>query len=222
MGKKLWVIGVCAVLALSACAKTHAEVNGTIRVIDGDTLDVGATRVRLHGIDAPEADQTCRNADDAVWNCGAWVSSVVRNRFQGETARCEMTDRDRYGRVVARCFVLGVDVAEALVQDGLAFAYRRYALDYVSDEVYAAKRTSGLHASKMQSPERFRQSGGMTSAPPRDGCAIKGNVSSSGTCIYHRPGQRDYDVTRISAHKGERWFCSAVAAEAAGWRAAKR
>ena len=28
---------------------------GPARVIDGDTLDVGGVRIRLHGIDAPES-----------------------------------------------------------------------------------------------------------------------------------------------------------------------
>ncbi|MDE0384398.1 MAG: hypothetical protein OXI22_10980 [Defluviicoccus sp.] len=31
-----------------------------IRVIDADTADVDGVRYRLHGIDAPEARQTCR------------------------------------------------------------------------------------------------------------------------------------------------------------------
>ena len=36
-----------------------ADLSGRARVIDGDTLDVGGTRVRLHGVDAPEAGQSC-------------------------------------------------------------------------------------------------------------------------------------------------------------------
>jgi hypothetical protein len=57
---------------------------------------------------------------------------------------------------------------------------------------------------------------------PANGCAIKGNVSSKGKRIYHSPGQRDYDRTVISEGKGERMFCSAAEAEAAGWVAAQR
>jgi hypothetical protein len=53
-------------------------------------------------------------------------------------------------------------------------------------------------------------------------CAIKGNMSSfSGECIYHMPGQRYYDKTRINWRKGERWFCSEREAIAAGCRRAK-
>ena len=59
------------------------------------------------------------------------------------------------------------------------------------------------------------------SPPPDPSCPIKGNISSGGH-IYHTPGQRDYCKTVIDLSKGERWFCSAAEAEAAGWRAAKR
>jgi hypothetical protein len=54
-----------------------------------------------------------------------------------------------------------------------------------------------------------------------DGCVIKGNVNTRGERIYHVPGQRYYDETRISPSHGERWFCSEQEARAAGWRRAK-
>lgn len=49
-------------------------------------------------------------------------------------------------------------------------------------------------------------------------CNIKGNVSTRGERIYHVPGQKYYDETRISRSHGERWFCSEEEARAAGWR----
>jgi len=55
-------------------------------------------------------------------------------------------------------------------------------------------------------------------APARRHCRIKGNVTSKGERIYHVPGSRNYDRTRIELSKGERWFCSEVEAEGAGWR----
>lgn len=52
-------------------------------------------------------------------------------------------------------------------------------------------------------------------------CDIKGNIISKGERIYHLPGQRYYDETRISGRKGERYFCSKAEARAAGWRRSK-
>ncbi len=49
-------------------------------------------------------------------------------------------------------------------------------------------------------------------------CRIKGNISRDGQRIYHVPGGRWYDRTRIDRYKGERWFCSEEEARAAGWR----
>ncbi|WDR07570.1 hypothetical protein PSQ90_14990 [Devosia rhodophyticola] len=57
-----------------------------------------------------------------------------------------------------------------------------------------------------------------TSSAENDACNIKGNVSTRGERIYHVPGQRYYNQTRISASHGERWFCSEAEARAAGWR----
>jgi len=58
-------------------------------------------------------------------------------------------------------------------------------------------------------------------AGENDACNIKGNVSTQGERIYHVPGQKYYDDTRISASHGERWFCSEEEARAAGWRRSK-
>jgi len=60
--------------------------------------------------------------------------------------------------------------------------------------------------------------------PPGNGqCLIKGNVSiNTGERIYHVPGQKFYEPTRILPRYGERWFCSEAEARAAGWRKAHR
>lgn len=51
------------------------------------------------------------------------------------------------------------------------------------------------------------------------GCNIKGNVSiDTGERIYHVPGQKYYEATRVSPQYGERWFCSEQEARSAGWR----
>jgi hypothetical protein len=51
---------------------------------------------------------------------------------------------------------------------------------------------------------------------------IKGNISSSGTRIFHEVGQKFYKRTGINTRKGERWFCSADEAVKAGWRKSRR
>ncbi len=53
-----------------------------------------------------------------------------------------------------------------------------------------------------------------------NGCKIKGNISAAGERIYHVPGQTYYHDTWVSV-VGERWFCSEIEAQQAGWRRAK-
>jgi hypothetical protein len=53
-------------------------------------------------------------------------------------------------------------------------------------------------------------------------CVIKGNIDEHGNKIYHVPGQLDYSRTKVDPAKGEAMFCSEAAAQAAGFRKAKK
>ena len=221
----LRICSLC-VLVLGTLPAVAGSVAGVVRVVDGDTFDIGGQTVRLHGIDAPEADQMCGTAFAPMWPCGDWVRGEVRAMFGGQHAVCDVADTDRYGRPVARCEVNGRDAGEAIVAAGLAFAYRRYAMDYDLTEKAAAVAGRGLHGQGIQSPEAFRATArrarvAAADASAPDGCRIKGNLSADGKRIYHMPGQRWYDRTSINTESGERWFCSEADAQAAGWRRAR-
>src|SRR5687767_8291942 len=46
------------------------EITGLVRVGDGDSIDIGTTRIRFHGIDAVELAQHCKDATGADYACG--------------------------------------------------------------------------------------------------------------------------------------------------------
>lgn len=219
------MVRICSWFALvlfCAGGAWSADISGTLRVIDGDTVEVDETRIRLHGIDAPERGQPCLTLGGQEWGCGDWVSRQVHDRFQGQTALCEALDQDRYGRIVARCTVRGQDMGQVLVQEGLAYAYRKYSMAYDLDEKAAFVANRGLHGFTLQSPARYRLTRTRGRVAPDPSCQIKGNINADGFRIYHMPGQALYERTGIRTEAGERWFCSEAQARASGWRAAVR
>jgi endonuclease YncB( thermonuclease family) len=144
------------VIVVAAPAK--AEVIGQASVIDGDTIEIHGDRIRLHGIDAPESSQTCSQRGE-TWRCGA-VAAHALDRLIGERAvRCQETDRDRYGRIVAVCMAGGVDINRWMVANGWAMAYRRYSEDYVSAERQARVHREGIWASEFTPPWEWRSDG---------------------------------------------------------------
>ncbi|MFB9150339.1 thermonuclease family protein [Roseovarius ramblicola] len=219
-------ISLLIVLTMVPAISMAQGIGGTVRVVDGDTFDVGGTRVRLHGVDAPEDGQPCTDADGVTWDCGAWVTQQVRRRIGARMARCDAVDIDRYGRTVATCTVAGQDVGRMLVSEGLALAYRKYSMAYDLDEKRAVIAGRGLHAHRFDRPAEFRRASradrAAQGAAPDPDCLIKGNISRSGKRIHHLPGQADYARTVIRPAQGERWFCSEGQARAAGWRRARR
>ena len=214
-----------------AAATFAADLSGWARVIDGDTIEVGGARVRLHGVDAPESGQSCL-ANGQRWPCGQRATRALDRHIGGRSVACEERDRDRYGRVVAVCRHAGRDVNAWLVAQGWALAYRRYSGAYVDGEEAARAARRGVWRGEFVVPWDWRRGERLgtrnrgtprTDKDTRGGCNIKGNISyNSGRRIYHMPGERGYARTRINPSRGERWFCSEAEARAAGWRRAGR
>ena len=217
---------VCLALAaiLALAAPVHAQLTGNATIADGDTLRVGTTRVRLHGIDAPELAQTCR-ARGREWPCGRQAAAALRNRIAGGRVHCEERDRDAYGRIVAVCRAGGGDVNAWMANEGWALAYRRYSRDYVQHERAAQAAGRGIWRGDFVMPWDWRRGARLRNEGPADspsGCRIKGNINRKGDRIYHVPGGISYEATRIDGSRGERWFCSEDEARRAGWRRAPR
>ncbi|MBM3359650.1 MAG: thermonuclease family protein, partial [Betaproteobacteria bacterium] len=87
-------------------------------------------------------------------------------------------------------------MAEAMVREGWALAYRQYSTDYVDEEAQAEAEGAGMWAGTFVAPWDFRH-GTDGAAPAAQGeCIIKGNISSSGERIYHVPGGQYYNRTK--------------------------
>ena len=209
------------VLALLCLAAPASALEAPVRVVDGDSLDIGGEKIRLFGIDAPELNQRCDRAGQS-WRCGDWSRRMLADLVAGQAIRCVQEDTDRYGRVVATCHAGRVDLAEAMVRQGAATAYLRYTTRYQSAERAARAEGIGLWAARMVTPQAHRQQTAPAPQSASGSCAIKGNIGASGKRIYHMPGQQDYAATRIDPRKGEAWFCTEAEAQRAGFRRAAR
>ena len=220
-----------------AAATPASDLAGRASVIDGDTLEIRGTRVRLIGIDAPESRQSCQDASGQPWRCGQRAALALADKIGSAPVTCEGDELDRYGRLLAVCQARGEDLGAWLVSEGLALAYRRYSEVYIGQEDAARAARRGVWAGIFVPPWDWRaqdsadqqaESQPQTLVPaPGDtrdagSCLIKGNISSKGERIYHVPGGQWYDETKISQSKGERWFCSEAEARAAGWRRSKK
>ena len=122
MGRK-FLLGVVALAALAWPSEVVAQgVKATVLSIgDGDTIRVRqagkALTVRLACIDAPETAQG---------SYGQQARAYMQQRLPiSREVSLEIKATDRYGRTVAEV-ISEININLALVEAGLAFAYRQY------------------------------------------------------------------------------------------------
>src|ERR1017187_7857558 len=182
-----------------------ADLSGTPRIIDGDTLAIGATKVRLEGIDAPETDQVCLNASGAHWACGIDARDQLAAHIAGREINCTPSGTDAYRRTLAICYLADEDLNAWMVQQGWALAYVQYSKAYVHAEEDARTNLRGIWQSAFIAPWDWRHRNNKTvilgafSVPidaqklllgpsategaPSPECTIKGNVNRNGERI---------------------------------------
>lgn len=232
-----------AVLAAAVCAPTQANIiTGPATVIDGDTIDMTGTRIRILGIDAPERAQSCSRAGQA-WACGTEATAALREIIANGQITCTATGTNVYGRTLATCRNAVFDIGHEMVRRGMAVAGTDAPADYAAAGEVARQFAHGLWAGEFEHPADWRRANPRRDAPARVaqaappritpaasrsgagkeqrftnalGCAIKGNHSRRGEWIYHLPGQKYYEQTRPEA-----LFCTESAALAAGYRRSK-
>ena len=114
---------------------TNPVVAANIQVIDGGTLVVEGRTVRLWGIEAPTATQTCVTTSGRSWPCGTRARDQLRSALQEDEIVCQPKAA---GFEV--CRIAGFDIGALLVKEGLAKARD----DYQEMEARARSARIGL------------------------------------------------------------------------------
>jgi micrococcal nuclease len=92
-----------------------------ITITDGDSIRIGAERIRLAGVDAPELGPCPRHRICTPGDGHASKRALQRLLDQGEPVIVRV-GRDRYGRTLAKVYVRGRNVACELIAGGYAVA----------------------------------------------------------------------------------------------------
>lgn len=130
-------------LLAAAPVAAQAFVGTVTRVKDGDSLLIRRTggvgdgriaEVRMAAIDAPELHQP--------W--GPQAKAALRRLVEGRPVAARVTDRDRYGRLVAFVTRGPLNVNLAMVAGGDAWAYSRYERDPAILAAAALAKARGL------------------------------------------------------------------------------
>lgn len=110
---------VLAIVCIAANAFSCQPMD--VRVIDGDTIQLGRERIRVEGLDAPEMKGLCE--DESA------VARLARDRLSelldGRKVVIDRHGRDKYRRTLASVSADGEDVGAVLVSEGLARKWER-------------------------------------------------------------------------------------------------
>lgn len=156
------VLGIVSLLAVFAYFKTRDRklppvISGNASVNDGDSLSIAGMRIRLEGIDAPEWEQTCADANGAAWPCGKRAARELSTLINGAVLSCRTTELDQYERMLAVCSLPGgLNVNAWLVRQGWAVAFGRSRL-HATAEAQARAARRGVWQGTFTRPSLWRE-----------------------------------------------------------------
>ena len=153
---------IISLLVLTVAAHAWAgtrDIVGLADAIDGDSLVVDGTEIRLFGIDAPEINQTCTTPAGTHWRCGLIAWRSLSDLIDAKAVICTPDGLDRYGRTLATCRVRGQPetLNATMVRIGLARAYTSFTQAYALQEQNARDERAGIWIGGHKAPWDWRR-----------------------------------------------------------------
>ena len=129
--------------------------NAELYAVDGDSLEEGARRIRLEGIDAPEYKQYCFTAEGKKYRCGRDSLKYLQDLMAGKDIRCECEkEPDRYKRELCVCYADNIELNRQMVAEGQAVSY--LSDRYKTEEKSAKAQKLGIWQGKFMRPALYR------------------------------------------------------------------
>lgn len=166
MQKKILYKFLILTICFTCSASSVEIINGTPKIIDGDTIIIEQYKIRLHGIDAPEKKQICKKIYLNIgflnfskkYHCGKVATNKLKKKINYKNLKCELKkNKDFYNRYLGTCFLNKININSWMVRNGYAVAYKRYSKKYIQDEKYAKKNKLGLWSGSFEIPEKWRK-----------------------------------------------------------------
>lgn len=93
-----------------------------LAVVDGDTLRVKETVLRLQGVEAPPRGRMCQAPNGTSFDCGAAAAAALADMVRNRRVVCQLAGRDSAGYPQAQCIAGETDLNRQLVANGWARA----------------------------------------------------------------------------------------------------
>jgi len=106
--------------------KAETKLYRRVIVRDGGTLEAGGAVIRLAGIAAHGAEDTCEDARGKIWPCGAAAKAALAKLVRARAVTCTLLksgERNIFSgkhTIVARCSLGGTDLSAWMVRQGWA------------------------------------------------------------------------------------------------------
>ncbi|MDR1694992.1 MAG: thermonuclease family protein [Lactobacillaceae bacterium] len=127
-----------------------------VKVLDGDSLIINDSEVRLIGVDAPEYRQICFDEEEIIYDCSEEAKNALVEIINGGKIECVKLGKDIYDRNLSECFTEELNINIELLKSGWAVLYRSEEKTYVKAQREARENKRGLWRGRFMKPEFHR------------------------------------------------------------------
>lgn len=185
----------------------------SVRVIDGDTIEIKGQVIDIYGMDAPELGQRCVHNND-TWTCGmdaAFALQKLVGEGSGDVKCFFWGGRREDGRVpTAVCDVSGRDVAHTMIFNGFAVAPPGVFPTYPDTQSRAEKTGLGIWRGRFVMPWDWRAGVrlGEEVIAENKGCPVKSIIGPNGKRTYYVPTDKNFKKITVDVTAGGRCYLS--------------